>query len=124
MKAFLGMGLLGSNFVKAMLKKGEKVNVWNRTSSKAKALEAHGATAFEHANQAVEGVDYIHLTLKDDTTVDEVLETASKGFKPGVIIIDLTTTSSKGAIQRTKHWKTKGFTYLHAPVFMGLINTL
>ncbi|HRI20340.1 MAG TPA: NAD(P)-binding domain-containing protein, partial [Panacibacter sp.] len=46
------MGLLGSGFVKAMLQKGETVNVWNRTASKAKALEAFGAKAFEHANQA------------------------------------------------------------------------
>jgi 3-hydroxyisobutyrate dehydrogenase len=34
MKAFLGMGLLGSNFVKAMLKQGEEVQVWNRTHAK------------------------------------------------------------------------------------------
>ena len=46
MKAFLGMGLLGSNFVKAMLQKGETVQVWNRTASKAKVLEASGAKAF------------------------------------------------------------------------------
>jgi 3-hydroxyisobutyrate dehydrogenase len=124
MKAFLGMGLLGSNFVKAMLKKGEKVQVWNRTSSKAKALEAEGAKSFEHAHEAVTGADRIHVTLKDDATVDEVLEKASKGFKPGVVIIDHTTTSAKGAVERTKSWKARGFTYLHAPVFMGPINAL
>ena len=28
MIAYIGTGLLGSNFVKAMLKKGEQVNVW------------------------------------------------------------------------------------------------
>ncbi|MBD0288676.1 MAG: NAD(P)-dependent oxidoreductase, partial [Flavisolibacter sp.] len=33
MKAFLGMGLLGSNFVRAMLQKGEEVQVWNRTAA-------------------------------------------------------------------------------------------
>ena len=124
MKAFLGMGLLGSNFVRAMLKKGETVQVWNRTASKAKALEADGAKAFDSANEAVRGADVIHVTLKDDATVDEVLETASKGFKAGAIIVDHTTTSAKGAIERTKAWKSKGFTYLHAPVFMGPQNAL
>ncbi len=124
MKAFLGMGLLGSNFVKAMLKKGEPVNVWNRTASKAKALETEGAKSFERASEAVAGADHIHVTLKDDASVDEILESASKGFKPGAIIIDHTTTSAKGAIQRTKHWKSRGCTYLHAPVFMGPINAL
>jgi len=124
MKAFLGMGLLGSNFVKAMLKKGDQVQVWNRTTAKATALEAFGAKAFENIADAVKGADVVHLTLKDDDTVNEVLEKASPGLKPGAIIIDHTTTSKKGAIERTKAWKEKGFTYLHAPVFMGPPNAL
>jgi 3-hydroxyisobutyrate dehydrogenase len=118
-KAFLGMGLLGSNFVKAMLKKGDTIQVWNRTQSKAKALEKFGAKAFENVEQAVQGADVIHLTLKDDATVDEVLLKAAEGLKPGATIIDHTTTSVEGAKQRTANWKDKGFTYLHAPVFMG-----
>ncbi|MCX3267233.1 NAD(P)-dependent oxidoreductase [Pedobacter agri] len=124
MKAFLGMGLLGSNFVKAMLRKGDQVQVWNRTATKAKALETDGAIAFDDVFDAVRGVDYIHLTLKDDDTVNQVLELASTGFKTGVIIIDHTTTSVNGAIERTAYWKNKGFTYLHAPVFMGPPNAL
>jgi 3-hydroxyisobutyrate dehydrogenase len=124
MKAFLGMGHLGSNFVKAMIQKGDTVQVWNRTASKAKALEAAGAKAFEDAADAVKDADTIHLTLRDDATVDEVLAQASAGFKPGVIIIDHTTTSVEGAINRTKEWKDKGFTYVHAPVFMGPQNAL
>ena len=123
-KAFLGMGLLGSNFVKAMLKKGDAVQVWNRTTSKAKALEAFGAKAFDNVEDAVQNADVIHVTLKDDTSVDEVLSKAAKGFKQGVVIIDHTTTSVKGAIKRTAEWKNKGFTYLHAPVFMGPSNAL
>ena len=124
MKAFLGMGLLGSNFVKAMLQKGDTVKVWNRTAAKAKALEQYGAKAFDNIDEAVQGAKIIHVTLKDDVTVDEVLTAASNGFQPGAIIIDHTTTSVKGAIQRTGFWKNKGFTYLHAPVFMGPQNAL
>ena len=124
MKAFLGMGLLGSNFVKAMQQKGETVNVWNRTATKATALEAYGAKAFDKIDEAVQGADIIHVTLKDDATVDAVLAAASKGFKPGAVIIDHTTTSAKGAIQRTGYWKSQGLTYLHAPVFMGPQNAL
>ena len=124
MKAFLGMGLLGSGFVRAMLQKGEPVQVWNRTATKAKALEVYGAKAFDDVQEAVQDADIIHIVLKDDASVDEVLETASKGFKNGAIIIDHTTTSAKGAIQRVAYWKAKGFTYLHAPVFMGPQNAL
>ena len=124
MIAFLGTGLLGANFVKALRRKGEQVQVWNRTPSKAKALEADGALAFEQPAAAVKGASLVHLTLKDDATVNEVLAAASQGFEPGVIIIDHTTTSAEGAVQRTKEWAAKGFTYLHAPVFMGPVNAL
>jgi 3-hydroxyisobutyrate dehydrogenase len=124
MVAFLGIGLLGANFVRAMIKKGAQVQVWNRTAAKATALEADGAKAFADITEAVKGADIIHVTLKDDATVNEVLAAAAAGFKPGAIIIDHTTTSVEGAIQRTKEWKERGFTYLHAPVFMGPQNAL
>lgn len=124
MVTFIGMGLLGSNFAKAMLKKGEQVTVWNRTASKARALEASGAKAVEDVAQAVRGAKRIHITLSDDQAVDEILAKASAGFSPGAIIIDHTTTSTRGAAQRTEHWKKMGYTYLHAPVFMGPQNAL
>jgi len=124
MKAFLGMGLLGSNFVRAMRQKGIEVQVWNRTTAKATALEQYGAKSFDDVAAGVRGADTIHLTLKDDSTVDEVLAKAEPGLSPGAMIIDHTTTSKEGAIARTAAWKAKGFTYLHAPVFMGPSNAL
>lgn len=124
MVTFIGTGLLGSNFVKAMLKKGEKVKVWNRTDAKARALEQYGATAFADIAEAVKGSTRIHLTLKDDAAVDEVLEKARPGFGKDLTIIDHSTTSTNGAKLRTEYWKNQGFTYLHAPVFMGPQNAL
>lgn len=124
MKAFLGMGLLGSNFVRAMIQKGDEVQVWNRTFAKAQVLETYGAKAFESVSDAVKGANTIHITLKDDASVDEVLQLAADAFEPGTILIDHTTTSAEGAIERTRRWKELGYTYLHAPVFMGPPNAL
>lgn len=124
MVAFLGIGLLGANFVRAMINKGETVQVWNRTPAKATALEQYGAIAKTTPAEAVQGADRIHLTLKDDASVDEVLAVAAPGLRPGAAIIDHTTTSVEGAIRRTKEWKSRGFIYLHAPVFMGPANAL
>jgi len=107
-----------------MLKRGEQVQVWNRTGSKASALEAEGARAFAHVKDAVAGASRVHITLVDDETVDDILEQASAGFGPDTIIIDHTTTTVSGAVKRTGIWKGKGFTYLHAPVFMGPRNAL
>jgi len=124
MIAYLGTGLLGTGFVKAFLRKGEQVNVWNRTPAKAKALEADGAKAFSDVADAVKGATRIHMTLKDDQSVDEVLAAAAGSFSPGTTIIDHTTTSVSGARERTAYWKQQGHTYIHAPVFMGPINSL
>jgi len=124
MKAFLGMGLLGQNFVRAMIQKGARVQVWNRTASKATEMEQYGAKAFADAADAVKGAEVIHIAVKDDAAVNEVLEKASPGFTPGAIIIDHTTTSAPGAVDRTREWKERGFTYQHAPVFMGPANAL
>jgi 3-hydroxyisobutyrate dehydrogenase len=119
MIAYLGTGLLGANFVKAMLRQDLQVNVWNRTADKAKALEADGAKAFDDVADAVRGAERIHLTLSDDAAVNEVLEKAAAGFKEGAVIVDHTTTSAAGAVERTARWKERGFRYQHAPVFMG-----
>ena len=124
MKAFLGIGLLGAGFVRAMINKSDQLQVWNRTFSKAKGLEQYGAKAFEDIAEAVKGAEVVHLALKDDATVDEALSKAEKGLMPGAIIIDHTTTSIEGAQQRTKYWNSKGFQFQHAPVFMGPKNAL
>lgn len=124
MISFLGTGLLGANFTRALLQRGEKVNVWNRTAEKARALEQYGATAFNDVAQAVKGCDRIHITLSDDKAVEEVLEKASAGIAKGTIIVDHTTTSAPGAASRAAYWKERGIYYIHAPVFMGPPNAL
>ncbi len=124
MIAFLGMGLLGSNFVRAMRKRGKEVNVWNRTPSKASALEETGAKAFATPAEAVKGAQRIHICVSDDVAVDSILEQASPGFEKDVIIVDHTTTSATLTKERVANWKSKGITYIHAPVFMGPMNAL
>src|SRR5947209_2211666 len=96
MIAFFGTGLLGANFVRALLSRGEHVNVWNRTAEKARALEADGAKAFVDPAEAVRGATELHLSLSDDGAVDEVLERARPGFAKGIVIVDHTTTSATG----------------------------
>lgn len=124
MIAFLGMGLLGSNFTRALRKRGEAVNVWNRSPAKATALADVGATPFAHVADAVRGAKEIHLTLSDDAAVDDVLERARPGLSEGVLVIDHTTTSVAGAAARRARWQERGITFVHAPVFMGPQNAL
>lgn len=124
MIAFIGMGLLGSNFVKAMLRQGLQVKVWNRTEAKARALEPAGAIVCSELQDVVQGVKRVHITVADDAAVDSILDRLAGSLESGTTIIDHTTTSASGAARRTAYWKDKGFTYLHAPVFMGPQNAL
>lgn len=124
MIAFFGMGLLGSNFVRALRKRGEDVHVWNRSREKAKALESTGATSFDDPAEAARGALRVHLTLSDDAAVDDVLEKAKAGFSPATTIVDHTTTSASGTAARAKKWEERGIAFQHAPVFMGPRNAL
>jgi 3-hydroxyisobutyrate dehydrogenase len=119
MIAFYGMGLLGSNFVRALRERGETVHVWNRTASRAKALETDGVVAFDDPAEAARGAARVHVTLSDDAAVDDVLERAMGGFDDGLVIVDHTTTSPPGAAERVRRWGERGIGFQHAPVFMG-----
>jgi 3-hydroxyisobutyrate dehydrogenase len=118
------MGLLGSNFVRALRRRGQSVHVWNRTPARARALESEGAVAFDDPAEAVRGVTRLHLTLSDDAAVDEVLERALPGLAKTAVIVDHTTTSPTGTAARATRWAERGIGFQHAPVFMGPQNAL
>jgi 3-hydroxyisobutyrate dehydrogenase len=124
MIAFFGMGFLGSNFVRALRRRGEDVQVWNRTHDRAAALESAGARAFRGAADAARGASRVHLALSDDAVVDAVLEQARPGLSPSTTIIDHSTTSPPGAMARVERWRERGITFVHAPVFMTPANAL
>ena len=120
--AWLGTGLLGSGFVKAALRRGDTVRVWNRTASKAQALKAEGAVPCASVAEAAQGAERVHLCLSDDAAVEGVLEQllAVPGFKGPVI--DHTTVTPMGAEARAKRLAAKGVAFLACPVFMGPAN--
>jgi 3-hydroxyisobutyrate dehydrogenase len=121
--AFLGAGLMGTGFIRRMLKNGYDVRVWNRSPEKAIALESAGASACGEAASAVEGADRIHVMLSDDAAVDHVLESIRDRIPGNMWIIDHTTTAPSPTAERAARWTARGCVYLHAPVFMSPKNT-
>lgn len=124
MIAILGTGLLGSGFTRAARRRGVDVRVWNRTHVRALPLAEAGATVHADAAEAVRGAERVHVVVSDDAAVDAVLAAARPGLAPGALVLDHTTTSTAGARARTAAWAADGFTYVHAPVFMGPHNAL
>src|SRR5215831_7686641 len=97
---FLGTGLLGSGMVERMVKQGDAVTVWNRTASKAHALEALGARVAATPADAVADAARVHITLSDDAVVDRILEDVRPRLRPDALVVDHTTTSPRGTAAR------------------------
>jgi 3-hydroxyisobutyrate dehydrogenase len=120
--AFFGTGLMGTGFVRRALANGHQVHVWNRSGAKARALEAHGAKAFDDAAAAVKGVERIHLSLADDASVDAVLEPIAAAIPAATWIVDHTTTAVRPTAERAARWNARAKVFVHAPVFMAPSN--
>ena len=116
--AFLGTGLLGSGMVECLLRRGNDVTVWNRTEAKARALEAFGATVARTPEEAVAGVERVHMALSDDAAVDDMLDRIAQAAA-GAILVDHTTTSPAGTRERLQRTARGGVRLVHAPVFMS-----
>ena len=116
---FLGTGLLGSAFAEAAAKRGDAVTVWNRSPEKAEALKAFGITVAATPAEAVRGASRVHLILKDDAVVDEVLAAARVSLSSSAFVLDHTTTLPASTAIRAARLNSDGVNYLHCPVFMG-----
>jgi 3-hydroxyisobutyrate dehydrogenase-like beta-hydroxyacid dehydrogenase len=117
--AFLGTGLLGAALAEAAAKRGDSVVAWNRTIDKARALEQFGVRVAETPADAVRGAKQVHLVLKDDAVVDEVIKAALPGLDQKTVIIDHTTAQPAMTAERSKRLNAEGVRYLHCPVFIG-----
>src|SRR5512147_3081748 len=117
--AFLGTGLLGSALAEAAAKRGDHVTVWNRTADKARALEQFGIRVADTPADAVHGTSRVHLVLKDDPVVDEIVAALRPGLEPNAVIVDHTTNNPRLTGERSKRLNKEGVRYLHCPVFIG-----
>lgn len=117
--AFLGTGLLGGAFAEACAQRGDTVTAWNRSADKARQLSQFGVKFAATPAEAVRGAARVHLVLKDDVVVEEVIEAARPGLSFDAVVIDHTTTLPELTAQRSRRLNAQGLKYLHCPVFMG-----
>ncbi len=116
--AFLGVGLLGAAFAESCARRGDTVTAWNRSAGKAQALSPFGVKAAATPAEAVKGAARVHLVLKDDAVVDEVIAAARPGLAADAILIDHSTTLPALTAERAARLRAAGLRYLHCPVFM------
>jgi 3-hydroxyisobutyrate dehydrogenase-like beta-hydroxyacid dehydrogenase len=117
--AFLGTGLLGGALAEAAARRGDQVTAWNRTLDKARALEAFGVRVAQTPADAVRGAARVHLVLKDDAVVDDVISAFRPALDANSIIVDHTTNQPALTAERATRLDASGVRYIHCPVFIG-----
>ena len=120
--AFLGTGLLGGAFAEAAAKRGDSVTAWNRSADKVAALAQFGVKAAASPAEAVRGASRVHLVLKDDAVVEEIVAAARPGLSADAILIDHSTTLPALTAKRVEKFRAAGLKYLHCPVFMAPVH--
>lgn len=105
--------------VRHFLDGGTGVTVWNRTESKARALEADGATVAASPEDAVAGAERVHFVLPDDVVVDAILERIGPSLPRATVVVDHSTTLPEATKARAERMRIGGVRYIHAPVFMS-----
>ncbi len=124
MKAgIIGIGTMGKPMAENILKAGHALFVFARNREKARALETAGARVVASPAEVAAASDLIVLSLPFDPEVEEVLLGSRgivEGAKPGLLILDTTTGSTKAAVQVAERLRPRGIAYLDAPVSGGV----
>ncbi|WP_018996670.1 NAD(P)-dependent oxidoreductase [Hirschia maritima] len=118
--AFLGLGVMGGPMAGWLATKGHSVKVWNRTHVKAEAwANKYNGIACGSPLEAIADADFIMMCLGDDPDVDAVFEQIEAGLKPGMIVIDHTTTSADLAKRIAKKCSSNAAHFIDGPVSGG-----
>src|SRR5690349_2599562 len=90
--------------IEAMVRRGDAVTVWNRTASKARALERLGAEV---------------AATSGDAVADRRIGAFLPRLRSTALVVDHSTPSPRGTVARARRLQQAGVRFLHAPVFMS-----
>ncbi len=116
---FIGLGIMGRPMALNLLRAGVPLLVWNRTTSKAQALEAAGAEVAPDAASVFARSDVVILMLADGGSVDAVLARGTAEFGGrvgGRTIVHMGTTSPAYSAGLEADIRAAGGRYVEAPV--------
>jgi 3-hydroxyisobutyrate dehydrogenase-like beta-hydroxyacid dehydrogenase len=117
---FIGLGSMGLNIAKNLVAQGYHLQVYNRTASKADALEQKSVTKCKNPAEAAEGVQAIITMLADDNAVKEVVLGENgilKSLQKNSVHISMSTISPETALELAKKHNEADSRYVAAPVF-------
>jgi len=123
--SFIGLGVMGYPMAGHLAKAGHLVIVYNRTAAKAEkwAKEYAGRTAPTPA-AAAQDADFVFACVGNDDDLRSVTtgkDGAFQTIKKGSVFVDHTTASAHVARELAQEAKTRGFSFLDAPVSGGQV---
>ncbi len=117
--ALLGTGILGKAMGERLLAQGFSLRAWNRTRSKAQALESRGARVFATPAEACREARGALVVVADPPALEEVLfgpQGAAQGLQPGSLLLQVSTVSPRANREASKRLAEKGIDFLETPV--------
>jgi len=114
--AFLGTGVMGAPMARNIAGEGLNVRVWNRTTERARPLEAVGATVGEQRVHAVDGADVVVTMLSDVGPTVEVAEAVLAAAAPDAIWAQMGTIGIEGTERCIELARRHGRAFVDAPV--------
>lgn len=116
---FVGMGIMGSRMARNLARKGFEVTVWNRTRSRAEALEKEGIRVASSPRALAEQTDAFCTCVADPAALREVVhgpEGLFAGARSGQLFIDFSTISPALSRELEADAERRGLGYVEAPV--------
>ncbi|HSV44883.1 MAG TPA: NAD(P)-dependent oxidoreductase, partial [Ramlibacter sp.] len=120
--AFLGTGAMGLPMARRLCEAGHAVRAWNRTTEKARPLQALGAEVHTRAAAAVAGADVVVAMLENGQVVGEVLFGApgvAAAMARSALFIDMGSIKPREARDHAARLAALGISHIDAPVSGG-----
>ena len=116
---FVGLGLMGLPMAKNILKNKYPLIVWNRSTKNLKEIKKFGAEVCKNLIDLPNKCQVIIMMLVNDKVCLDISKILNKSLKKNQILIDMSSTKKKTALEIEKKIKDKKGYFLDAPVSGG-----
>ena len=119
---FVGLGTMGGAMAANVARAGFPVTAWNRTSDRARELEALGVTRVGSPAAVASACDILVSIVSDTPDVEAVLfgpEGIEAGAASGLLVVDMSTISPSATRGFAERLAARGVHLLDAPVSGG-----
>ena len=118
---FVGLGLMGLPMAKNILKNKYPLIAWNRSTKKFKEIKKLGAEVCQNLINLPDKCQVIIMMLVNDKVCLEISEVLNKNLKKNQILIDMSSTKKKTAVEIEKKVRVNKGYFLDAPVSGGTV---